>query len=64
MLFLFVETKYAIFYAIYCFVLWLVLKQPKYKGKSKMIKPKNLEQFYDEILGFEEDQLVVGLKAE
>ena len=64
-LFMFVDRRFAVFYGLLCFVLWLILKQPKYSGPSKLIRGfKSTDEFFEEILGYEQSKLIVGLKAE
>ena len=63
-LFLFENPTYAAFYGILCFILWIGLKQPKYTGKSKIIKTLSPTHFFEEILGYQEDDLILGLKAD
>lgn len=64
-LFLFVHPRLSIFYTLLCFVLWLILKQPKYSGPSKLVKRfRSNDEFFEDILGYEADEMVVGLKAE
>lgn len=46
-LFCLVETSYALLYAAFCLVLWIAIRQPKYTGKSKMIKTVSPIHFYE-----------------
>ena len=62
-LFFFVDTVYAILYALLCLILWIAIRQPKYTGKSKMIRTPSPAHFYEQIMGYEEDEMLVGLKA-
>ena len=62
-LFFFIDTVYAIMYTILCLVLWIAMRQPKYTGKSKIIRSPSPPFFYEQIMGYEEDDMVVGLKA-
>ena len=62
-LFFFVDTVYALMYAALCLVLWIAIRQPKYTGKSKMNRTASPVHFYEHIMGYEEDEMLVGLKA-
>jgi thiol-disulfide isomerase/thioredoxin len=44
-LFYLISFKYAAYYALFGFIFWISLKQPRYSGKSKIIKLKNEEEF-------------------
>lgn len=46
-LFFTADKRIAVYYAICCFILWIVLKYPKYAGPSKLIKAKTYDEFYD-----------------
>ena len=36
-LFWFADRRACVFYGIWCLMVWLILKMPKYSGKSKII---------------------------
>jgi hypothetical protein len=63
-LFLLSDGKLCVFYFILVMILWLILKMPKYTGPSKLLTNfKSQESLYEEI-GYDQDDLIVGLKAE
>ena len=62
-LYAFIDMRYAVFYMIFCLILWLVLQMPKYSEPSKLIQCKSSDDLYEH-LGFEENELIIGLKAE
>lgn len=62
-LFFFVDFRLGVLYSVLCFVLWVILRQPKYNGPSKMIYCKSTDQFFEELLGYDESRLIVGLRA-
>ena len=53
-LFCFVDPRLGILYSLLCFVLWVILKQPKYTGPSKMIFCKSTDEFFEDLLGYNE----------
>lgn len=63
-LYIFIDVKYAVFYCCLCLVLWVLLKQPKYRGPNKTVKFKDSEEFYEQILKYDETQIIVGQKSE
>ena len=64
-LFWFADTRACIFYLIWNLIVWLVFKMPKFNGKSKLINQfKSSTEFYEDVLEFEENELVIGVRAE
>lgn len=58
------NQRLAIVYSSICLITWLVLRMPRYSGPSKVVRITSIDQFYDDILGYEQDELVLGLAAE
>ena len=46
------DFRIGAYYAVFCFVLWMVLKQPRYDGPSKIIKITDRAHF-KEVIGSE-----------
>jgi hypothetical protein len=44
-LFYLIDFRYLAYYALIAFILWLVLKLPRYSGPSKIVKLKNEKEF-------------------
>ena len=62
-LFMFNNPRYGVLYMFLCFILWLTLHQPRYRGPSKMKGISSSEQFYDEVMGYDESEIIIGLRA-
>eukprot|EP00357_Protocruzia_adherens_P007856 CAMPEP_0115017504 /NCGR_PEP_ID=MMETSP0216-20121206/28170_1 /TAXON_ID=223996 /ORGANISM="Protocruzia adherens, Strain Boccale" /LENGTH=261 /DNA_ID=CAMNT_0002388361 /DNA_START=1157 /DNA_END=1942 /DNA_ORIENTATION=+ len=48
-LFYMIKTRYAVFYAVICFLSWLFIPQPRYQGPTKMITIPNVEAFEERV---------------
>lgn len=46
-LFMLIEFRYAAWYALIAFILWVTVKQPKYSGKSKIVRLRTEQDFVD-----------------
>mmetsp|Transcript_34027 Transcript_34027/g.33576 ORF Transcript_34027/g.33576 Transcript_34027/m.33576 type:complete len:93 (+) Transcript_34027:59-337(+) len=46
-LFFLIDFRYAAYYALISYIMWLSLTYPRYSGKSNIIKLKNEEEFID-----------------
>lgn len=44
-LFFLIDVRYAIYYAIYCLILWLMLTNPRYEGPSQIVRLRTTDQF-------------------
>ena len=58
------NQRLAIMYASICLITWLLLRMPRYSGPSKVVKIATQDQFYDDILGYEPEELILGLAAD
>ena len=45
-------------------ILWLILAHPRYRGPTKMITFGSSDTFFDDILGYQEEELFVGLASQ
>ena len=57
------NLRYFILYLALILILWLIVAHPRYRGPSKLITFSSSEQFYDDILGYQADDLIVGLAS-
>jgi hypothetical protein len=44
-LFMLIDRRLAAYYAAGAFILWMVLKQPRYNGPSNIVELKNKQEF-------------------
>ena len=58
------NLRYFILYLALILILWLIVAHPRYRGPSKLITFSSSEQFYDDILGYQADDLIVGLASQ
>ena len=63
-LFVMNNNRLALIYAAVCLITWLTLRIPRYNGPSKVVRVTSSDHLYDDILGYEPEELVLGLTAE
>ena len=46
-LFMLAKPRAGVYYMIFCFLLWIILKNPRYSGSSKLIKIESKDHFFE-----------------